>query len=240
MKRIMSLIAVALLLAILLTACSKPADDVSSVSQAELTIDGVEWIVEPTLEYEYLYYNPFGDCFTDGEWILDEYTGKPVEKAGGGGGVTTRHFYYDKEKGIVGCVEYDHGNEHYETCLTEEFAAHFSYYNYSLNLFTEYDSTKVIVEDEEIGRYNFDNASIGKDAVALGANILTEFEFEGGENGPLRKSNNIISVKKDGKWGVVDIHGKVVAPFVFEEALSINNWSAFAKYNGKWGIIKVK
>ena len=255
MKRIMSLIAVALLLVVLLTACSKPANDESSesskvsVSQAEssdfaerseLTYADVEWVVEPMLEYEWIYY--CGGCgFSTEMGIIDEKTGLVLNEHPGHGG-WSEDFYYDKEKVIVGYTTIQPGDETYDTYTIEKFAAQFPRYADKLILFAEYDSTKVKTEENEVlpVEYNFDEAVTGKYAMALGEKLITAFEFEGGERTARRKLNNIIAVKKDGKWGIIDKDGNTVAPFVFEDAISIDDTTAFAKYDGKWGIIKVK
>jgi len=50
--------------------------------------------------------------------------------------------------------------------------------------------------------------------------------------------NRIVAVY-DGKHGVIDETGNTVIPFLFDHIFDINGTTAFAKYNGKYGIIDV-
>ena len=258
MKRIMSLIAVALLLVVLLTACSEPKEDEPSESQevsvsqaessdsaelSELTYADVEWTVEPTFEYEWIYY--CGGCgFSNEVGLLDEKTGQLGRELDHGHGAWQGYFYYDEKKSIVGYSYSAAGASGYNAYPIEEFATRFADHADDLILLTGYDSIKVKTSDDEENEgfvhHNLEETLTGKHAIALGGNILTTFEFEDGEELSQRKFNNIIAVKKNGKWGIIGKDGKVAAPFVFEDAISIDDTTAFAKYDGKWGIIKVK
>jgi hypothetical protein len=249
MKRIIPLAAVALLLVMLLTACEKPHENVpfqtessTPAEPSKLAIDGIEWLVEPSFEYDYIYYCE-GCGWSSDKGIIDENTGQPLYEHPGHGG-WSEEFYYDEEENIVGYSTYAPGVSTYTTYSTEEFPTQFPKYANTLNLFAGYDSTKVEIKVSEIAEdfteHNIDETLSGKCAVALGEKFFTAFEFEDGERFARRKFNNIIAVKKDGKWGVIDKDGKTAAPFVFEDAISIDDTTAFAKYEGKWGIIKVK
>ena len=48
------------------------------------------------------------------------------------------------------------------------------------------------------------------------------------------------AIKKNGKWGFVDINGKVVIEPKYENARSFSNGNAAIMENGKWGFINKK
>lgn len=51
--------------------------------------------------------------------------------------------------------------------------------------------------------------------------------------------NGYLTVCKDGKWGLIDVNGKEVLKCQFEDITSVYDGKAWAKQNGKWGIIKL-
>ena len=55
-----------------------------------------------------------------------------------------------------------------------------------------------------------------------------------------RRANNIIAMRLDDKWGVIDKDGNTAVPFCFEDVLVIDEETVFAKYEGKYGILDVK
>lgn len=52
--------------------------------------------------------------------------------------------------------------------------------------------------------------------------------------------DGLAAVYKDGKAGYIDATGKLVIPYIFEEATSCYNGSAWVRYNGLWGVCKIK
>ena len=59
------------------------------------------------------------------------------------------------------------------------------------------------------------------------------------ENQELYYFNGYLTVCKDGKWGLIDINGKEVVKCRFEDITSVYDGKAWAKENGKWGVIKL-
>ena len=51
--------------------------------------------------------------------------------------------------------------------------------------------------------------------------------------------NGYLPVCKGGKWGLIDINGKEVLKCRFEDITSVYDGKAWAKENGKWGVIKL-
>ena len=52
--------------------------------------------------------------------------------------------------------------------------------------------------------------------------------------------DGLAAVYKDGKAGYIDATGKLVIPYIFEEATSAYNSCAWVRYNGLWGVCKIK
>ena len=46
-----------------------------------------------------------------------------------------------------------------------------------------------------------------------------------------------LAVSLDGNWGVAEIRGDNLIPFIFEDLVFIDDNTAFAKYGGKYGIL---
>ena len=59
------------------------------------------------------------------------------------------------------------------------------------------------------------------------------------ENQELYYFNGYLTVCKGGKWGLIDINGKEVVKCRFEDITSVYDCKAWAKENGKWGVIKL-
>lgn len=51
--------------------------------------------------------------------------------------------------------------------------------------------------------------------------------------------NGYLTVCKDGAWGLIDVNGNEVLTCQFEDITSVYDGKAWAKQNGKWGIIKL-
>ena len=51
--------------------------------------------------------------------------------------------------------------------------------------------------------------------------------------------NVYLPVCKDGKWGLIDVNGNEVLTCQFEDITSVYDGKAWAKQNGKWGVIEL-
>lgn len=59
------------------------------------------------------------------------------------------------------------------------------------------------------------------------------------DNQELYYLNGYLPVCKSGKWGLIDVNGKEVVKCQFEDITSVYDGKAWAKQNGKWGVIKL-
>ena len=55
-----------------------------------------------------------------------------------------------------------------------------------------------------------------------------------------RTGNAVFAVKKNSKWGYIDVNGKVVIPLEYEEVADFSEGLAPVCKNGKWGYINLK
>ena len=209
----------------------------------------VSWMVEPTLEYECIYYCPicevFGPVDHDGD-ILDPKTGlvtrnKNIIKNGWEGhGTGSTTLMYDAAKKLYGWYSVYEGKEEYKMYTQSEYLRIFPSAATSLLPFREIDSGKVKEHIMDWGsEYDFDNAyQSGKFAFAYGLEFVTNFIYDYDTyrtNDPALEA----AAELGGKWGVIGTYGEVLVPFEFEHILFIDENTAFAKYNGKYGIIIV-
>jgi hypothetical protein len=97
-----------------------------------------------------------------------------------------------------------------------------------------------------------DEAFAAQVAVAYNGKFLTEFEYtsnnhEYGGHGRYESESwredvnrhGVVAILKDGKHGVIDKNGDFLIPLEFENILIIDKDTAFAQYNGKWGIVSL-
>jgi len=77
----------------------------------------------------------------------------------------------------------------------------------------------------------------GRFALMYNREFITDFRFDAVN--PHQFGLNLISVRQGGKWGVIGTEGSTVLPFVFDNLILIDENSAFAKYNGSYGIIGI-
>lgn len=51
--------------------------------------------------------------------------------------------------------------------------------------------------------------------------------------------NDYLAVCRDGKWGLIDVNGNEVVECCFDDISSVYDGKAWAKQNGKWGVIEL-
>ena len=61
-----------------------------------------------------------------------------------------------------------------------------------------------------------------------------------GKPWPFAFSEGCLAIGQNGKWGFCDYEGNIVVPMIFEAARPVYDGCAWVKYNGLWGVIRVK
>ena len=206
------------------------------------------WKVEPVLQYKKIH------CCFCGFIGEDSYLGKGIdpktglidnsEHYGHGGGIT--HYLYDESKGLFGYTSCDEGGEFFEMFPANEFMSK-AWGAGRINAFRKIDSDKVSKYVNEWGEEAFDlkNANVSeKYAAAYGTTFVSDFIYDYCIEGEVwdfsnYNAGNIIALILDGKWGIIDKDGITVVPFCFEDIVLINEKTAFAKIDGKYGILNI-
>ena len=232
-----------------------PIGNEISPPEPEIAEIGFEWIVEPVFSYSDIICVGEEGVIARGNGIyIDQKTGKETGQVYGHG-LVMNCLFYDENEGLYGLFVYGDGESSFNFYTADEFESWYTWifekgewvekpFADTLNIVYSIDSAKIDISIMEDGRwyeeYGEELIAIrDKGAVAFGKRFLTDFIYDGGERNGIRYMNNIIAVRKDGMWGIVDKNGKPVAPFVFEEAITIDDDTAFAKYEGKVGILNL-
>ena len=235
---------------------SEPPDlpEQEESEQAALT-----WLVEPQFEYESITFCSMCGFFTrPGFRLLDVFTGEDVRYKEGHGGVITR-LLYDETLGLFGLLHGHIGLE-LDFFAEAEFLATYPQLTDTLNMFYKVDSTRITYTNGvELPRYyDLSEALTGKVAVAVGTDFVTGFDFDQGEWHPWQpaprglydadgfairsvpSTSRVMAVRQGEHWGVIDSGGNVLAPFVFEHTITIDDYAAFAMYGGLYGILQLR
>lgn len=211
--------------------------------------NGFVWRVEPTLEYGYISFCGWCNTFCVDDhygYRIDVKTGLTIEEPwvfGHGG--DERRFLYDEKKELYGHYDSQPGDYTLELWPENEFIENFTLYSNKIIAFQEIDSDKI--EERNYGdpwtSYYLDDAYLSKKyAIALGATFLSDFVYD--NDGSYNYDyypyvDSVITMQFNNLWGVLNKHGSVVVPFIFEHIAMIDEETAFAKYNGKYGILDV-
>jgi len=201
------------------------------------------WKVEPTLEYDFIYHCCFFSTGDHGGEFIDSTTGLiidwPQDLAFGHG--PNLGWVYDPEVSLLGfggvgdysgmwLLPINEWREEFPNIDEEQ----------GLMIVQMVDSSMRNVT--EIGNeYLSDDAHSGKFAVMLNGTFITDFIFDGGSvrSANVGVLNYTIPMRIGSTWGLIDKNGNVVIPFLFEHIVRIDDDSAFARYNGRYGILNI-
>jgi hypothetical protein len=208
-----------------------PAQNNNNASNNEWTnVGNYEWIVEPKFDYRDIYYI---GTFQSELRIINPKTGELTgEIASPVGGYVNEELAYDEERKIWG-IPGEYAELTTFSSLSEATA------NYTGTLFFVH---KIKLASDEIGPVYSTGLphetyeSINKYALANRNGLVTDFLFDRCDMKKPRSKTP--AVMQEGKWGFIDETGKIVIAFEFEDAISIDDETAFVKKNGLWGIIR--
>ena len=197
------------------------------------------WIVPPILEHDFIHHCVICDSFTP---TFDCYSGRHIDRKTGeftnedvlreGHGASWLLMYYDPEQNLIG----------FNTGWSIEVFPFDELGDFEAGYFD-------IVELVHSSRWSGDDDRgwyveyTGKYALMYNGVFITDFLFDkfnegGGVAG--RSRNAIIAMGMEGNWGLIDRNGNIALPFVFEHIVVIDNDTAFAKYNGRYGILDLR
>lgn len=207
------------------------------------------WVVPPTLPHENITLCNCGH-FHDQYWyLIDPVTGQHTGEMHLGHGGPQPFWVYDATLSIIGDPGYGGGYRHlYGMHPFDELENALSewYFNRSRMLMPValVDSTRRTYWDGNQW-YLEQDAYLGYFALMYNYQFTTPFAFH-----DVRYAHEIVNfevvctipyfaVRVNDLWGAVDKNGNVVIPYMFEDFTFINGNTAFAKYNGAYGILDI-
>ena len=214
--------------------------------------NNIVWAVEPEFEYESISYCQYCDVLNTGRGInisksniiskLNEFSyGESDVHLGYGHGGGGSELFFDENNNMF-VVFYSGESGHSLNFYSYDDFTRESNFTNRLNAFRKINSEMIEINNEWGEEYyNLNNAYYGQYAVAYGSEFLTEFIYDYDNRFYISKhGENTIVVQLFDKYGIIDKDGYVAVPFVFDDIGFINNDNAFAKYNGKYGVLDVK
>jgi len=260
MKKVKILVLTVALFAIALSACgsNRNPDDTDTIPETNVSnqeqiepheyTDNTElsennsivWVVEPILEYDFIYYCCFFSTECHGGEFICSVTGQIIDwpqDLAFGHGPLGRGWVYDPQVtllGFGGVGDYSG----MDLRPIHEWADSFAWGEpHGIMLVQLVDST--VRDITEAGtEFLSDDAHSGKFAVMDYPHLVTDFIFGSGLGGVFFVFDTIPVYIGD-MWGLIDTNGNVAIPFMFEHVVRIDNDTAFARYNGKYGIINI-
>ncbi|GHV15606.1 hypothetical protein FACS1894219_12570 [Clostridia bacterium] len=199
----------------------------------------INWLVEPTLPYESVYYCWNEDSFymTDGtkEYshdAIDSKTGLKTGEEHPGHDGDSGLFYFNRQLGVFvaeramsGCV------------ISPEMDPNRLYKVGEIFFPDDFDGTNSTLYDfDRNPRY-----TVGSEyKMYLNGKPVDDLVYTNDMLHDFTKPNGLYYAAKnaDGKWGIIR-NGLAEVAFDFDDALIIDNTSAFVKYNGYYGIISL-
>jgi len=205
--------------------------------------NGIAWIVEPTFEYDHIYFCVIcGYTANNYTYILDKFTGQIDRHHYGHGGPHYLVWLYDSENEMFGFFHYG-WDEELRIHALNQFPTYFSSEINTLKFVRQINSTNIIINDNDLwGKsYNLGEEYINsKYAIAYGSTLITDFIYDNPDNLSASLTyKNAIPISKNGEWGFINTSGEIIIPLIFDHAASSDGDTAFVNINGKYGIIDV-
>ncbi|MCL2361447.1 MAG: WG repeat-containing protein [Defluviitaleaceae bacterium] len=225
---------------------------------------GPVWVVQPTI-----YHNRIRQCncgqFVSADWqTIDPVTGQVSGEHLGHGGHGPA-LVYDQARNLFGHPGYGFGYHDmlgmhqindFLNMLNNNYAEFYWWRNPTDGLIAiesvdsairNYYDFEYVNEGNNLVRREFwylpTEAHSGRFALMYNGVFETDFIFDGvnirfAEWEQLRDSSTM-SVSQNGRWGLVDRRGNTLIPFMFENLVIIDQNTAFARHNGRYGILSL-
>ena len=252
-------VALLLLCCLAFSACTKnvplaeppaPIEEEPATSEPIFGENDLVWRIEPV--FDSIFYCGICGFSTEdhgGEWI-DAKTGQPTEPRYPGHGGEADYFYYDETKELYCYFTNGYSGDYLFLGSENDFSDFLEKQGYSNQLlaFQKIDSDRIkdLGPDyyDPLTKYDLSDANISeKYALAYGTKFVSDFIYYNDARYNLnyffKGVKNIIAMRLNDKWGILDVKGNIVIPFEFEDIILIDEETAFAKYNGKYGILDI-
>ena len=144
--------------------------------------------------------------------------------------------WIDPERQRVGS-DFGPGYFGLEMFTYEEFTQSWSYQQGGLRLVHRANTSQMTFDQWGAGTIP-EQAISEKVAVARGTTLLTDFIFDRVHHHTSTSGNTIV-VHQGDRWGIVDHRGDTIIPLMFEHIVRIDDETAFARHNGRYGILDI-
>jgi len=203
-------------------------------------LEGITWSVEPILTHG-MWYCPICDNFSYDEEVIDEKTGEITEEYHGSHGVPIDVWVYDPNENLLGSYFFSVMSAEISLHPFSEFTKRFPDDKNRIMLVYEVDSSLRQAHHDEGEQLQHEAAFTGKVAVAYNGEFVTDFVYdEVYWFARERYLTDMVSVFKDDKYGIIDRNGDIIIDFIFDDIKIIDNNTAFARINEKYGIINIR
>ena len=209
--------------------------------------NNIVWVVEPVFDYEFIFLCSCGVFFAnDGYyvWQVNTETGQLENQMHHGHGGPPPMQVYDPTTGLFGDPGYG-GDYHFYNGMhpLNEMPWRFPYIANRIIVVPSVDSslryTYMPYWGDEEWWFLTEEAYTGRHAVMSNGSFVTDFIFEGFTQTRWDVFADTVAVGRNGRLGLVDRNGNDATPFVFESLTIIDNATAFARYNGRYGILDI-
>ena len=222
-----------------------------NIVTANQSPDTLTWLVEPNLPHQSIRLCSCG-LFIYGDWsVVDPTTGQLSNEYHFGHGGPPPGLVYDATLGLIGNGGYGMGyHDLYGMVPLNDMETAFSawYFNHTrtLSAVELVDSTRRSYWESQEDAWSLDeDAHLGLFALMYNHQFTTVFAFHEIRTARIINNFEIVetlpfaAVKIDNTWGVVDVNGNIVIPYMFEDFAFIDGNTAFAKFNGAYGILDI-
>jgi hypothetical protein len=211
---------------------------------------GLVWVVAPTLGHPFIFRCTCDNFLVpNSEYMISHTTGLLTENYHGGHGGGWPEFVYDRERNLFGHPGLDFGYSEVigMHSLSEfEFAEIFVDRPWVLSQFSGLIAVQSVDSYLRSGLgitpnywWLTEDAFSSQFAVMYNRELITDFIFDSGSDWWWRRDFDLIAMRLDGQWGFIDKYGNTALPFIFENLIIIDENTAFARYNGKYGILDI-
>jgi len=233
------------------------------MAQTAATSDGFTpvWVVEPTLNLTSFWHCICGEFVDSQERVIDSATGRITNRLHDGHGGGLPGLVFDPILNLLGHPGYlddyhfymgMHPADDFDNSIAELDVWSHGFYSQltsGLIIVAEVDSTMRRVRDwwldddwaSDDWWYLSHDAYTGRAALMYNRQLVTGFDFNNIRGVPRYDSNSYIfgffAAQVGDRWGLIDRHGNTIIPFVFSNLMLIDENTAFANFNGSYGIL---
>ena len=234
--------------------------------QAQSPDVNLSWIIPPALPHSYIFLCNCGFFKDLNHNLIDPRTGAIIpNRFHYGHGGPSPDFVYDPSRNLFGHPSNISGYHHnigmhppgdFERVLAQRQEWLHDWLLYQSGGLISVQSVDSSLREVRVNEFTGDeswlltpDAFSGQFALMYNRVLVTDFIFDaaaeqwqrfGFIHYPDFRTIDLIAASMDGKWGMADRAGDIVIPFIFDNLVAIDENTAFARYNGSYGILNIQ